>query len=159
MLSVYEWLKTIEMKKFVDDGIFLQKKIPLIICQKKNTFIARTIGSSLSISGVISSKHRLPWNVYTKKMEDNNSRPLVTGRTNNWSRHLHGGTGKTPGGLLKNSESQGRGKQSLRKRTERPVVNSTLAKTSEGWLSRIHSILVQIDRLQLPAVYCNRRVV
>ena len=32
MLSVYEWLKTIEMKKFVDDGMFLQMKITLIIC-------------------------------------------------------------------------------------------------------------------------------
>ena len=25
------------MKKFVDDGMFLQMKITLIICQKKNT--------------------------------------------------------------------------------------------------------------------------
>ena len=29
MLSVNEWLKTIEMKKFVDDGMFLQMKITL----------------------------------------------------------------------------------------------------------------------------------
>ena len=38
-------------------------------------------------------------------MEEKNSRPLPTGRTNNESRHrvrpLHGGNGKTPGGLLK----------------------------------------------------------
>ena len=37
-------------------------------------------------------------------MEKNNSRPLLTGRTNNGSRHRvrppHGGNGKTPGGLL-----------------------------------------------------------
>ena len=29
--------------------------------------------------------------------------------------------------------------------------------TSDEWLSRIHSILLQIDRLQLTAVSCNRR--
>ena len=38
-------------------------------------------------------------------------------------------------------------------RTVRPVVNSTLAK----WLSRIQ-LLLQIHRLQVTAVYCNRRV-
>ena len=37
------------------------------------------------------------------------------------------------------------------------VVYKTLAKTSDERLSRIHSILLQIDRLQLTAVYCNRR--
>ena len=42
-------------------------------------------------------------------------------------------------------------------RTVRPVVYRSLAKTSDEWLSRIHSILLQIDRLQLTAVYCNRR--
>ena len=42
-------------------------------------------------------------------------------------------------------------------RTEQPVVYRTLAKTSDEWHSRIHSILLQIDRLQLTAVYCNRR--
>ena len=36
-------------------------------------------------------------------------------------------------------------------------VYRTLAKTSDEWLSRIHSILLQIDRLQLTAVYCDRR--
>ena len=33
-------------------------------------------------------------------------------------------------------------------RTGQPVVYRTLAKTSDEWLSRIHSILLQIDRLQ-----------
>ena len=42
-------------------------------------------------------------------------------------------------------------------RTGQPVVYRTLAKTSDEWLSRIHSILLQIDRSQLTAVYCNRR--
>ena len=42
-------------------------------------------------------------------------------------------------------------------RTGQPVVYRILAKTSDEWLSRIHSILLQLDRLQLTAVYCNRR--
>ena len=43
-------------------------------------------------------------------------------------------------------------------RTVRPVVFGSLTKTSDEWLSRIRSILLQIDCLQLTAVYCNRRV-
>ena len=43
-------------------------------------------------------------------------------------------------------------------RTGQPVVYRTLAKTSDEWLSRIHSMLLQIDRLQMTTVYCNRRV-
>ena len=42
MLSVCEWVKTIELKKFVDDGMFLQMKITLIISQKRNTSTTRT---------------------------------------------------------------------------------------------------------------------
>ena len=42
-------------------------------------------------------------------------------------------------------------------RTRRPVVYRSLAKTSDEWLSWIHSILLQLDRLQLTAVYCNPR--
>ena len=41
-------------------------------------------------------------------MEENNSRPLLTGRTNNGSRHgvrpLHGVKGKTLGGLLQKNQ-------------------------------------------------------
>ena len=40
--------------------------------------------------------------------------------------------------------------------TVRPVVYRSLAKTSDEWLSRIHSMLFQIDRSQLTAIYCNR---
>ena len=42
-------------------------------------------------------------------------------------------------------------------RSGQPVVYSILAKISDEWLSRIPSILVQKYRLQLTAVYCNRR--
>ena len=44
-------------------------------------------------------------------------------------------------------------------RTEQPVVYRILAKTSAEWLSRVHFILLQIDRLHLTEVYCDRRVV
>ena len=42
-------------------------------------------------------------------------------------------------------------------RTVQPVVYRSLGKTSDERLSRICSTLLQIDRLQLTAVYCNRR--
>ena len=44
-------------------------------------------------------------------------------------------------------------------RSEQPVVYRTLTKTSDEWLSRIYFILLQLDRLQVTAVYCNRREV
>ena len=44
-------------------------------------------------------------------------------------------------------------------RSGQPVVYRTLAKTADEWLSRIHFILLQLDRLLLTAVYCNRREV
>ena len=76
MNSVSDWLNTIEMKKFVDDGMFLQMKITIIINQKKNTSTTRTNGGFIQISKVltpyhwdnvlISSKHCLPCNVKTR---------------------------------------------------------------------------------------------
>ena len=136
MFSVNEWLKTIEMEKFVDDGMFLQMKITLITCQKKNTSTTRTNGGSISMSRVltpyhwenvlISSKRCLPQNVYTKKLKNNNSRLLILTSTNNCSWHrvhlIHGGIGKVLGGLLKKSESQGGGEQSLGKERRDPLL-------------------------------------
>ena len=52
MNSVSEQLNIIEMKKFVDDGIFLQTKITPIISQNKNTSTTRTNGGSFPISRV-----------------------------------------------------------------------------------------------------------
>ena len=114
MNSVSEWLNIIEMKKFVDDGMFLQMKITLIICQKKNTSITTTNGGFIQISKVlipchweivlISSKRCLPWNDYNKKQEKNHTCLLTLTSTNNGSWHrvhlLHGGIGKFLGGLL-----------------------------------------------------------
>ena len=55
--SVGERLKTVEMKKFVVHGTFLQMKITPFICQKKNTFTTRRIGGSLSISREMTPSH------------------------------------------------------------------------------------------------------
>ena len=57
MISVPESLKRNEMKKFVDDGMFLQMKTILVICQKKNTSTTRTNGGSISISRVLTPYH------------------------------------------------------------------------------------------------------
>ena len=51
--SVSERKNKIEKKKFVDDGMFLQTKITLIICQNKNTSTTRTNGGSIPISRVL----------------------------------------------------------------------------------------------------------
>ena len=42
-------------------------------------------------------------------------------------------------------------------RSGQPVAYRTLANTSDEWLSRIRFMLLQLDRLQLTAVHCNRR--
>ena len=124
------------MKKFVDDGMFLQTKITLIICQSKNTSTTRTNGASIPISRVptlhhweivlISSKRCPPWNDYNKKLKKNHTCLLILTSTNNgiWHRvHLpHGGIGKIPGGLLKKPESQGGGKQSLDNERRDPLL-------------------------------------
>ena len=39
-------MKIIEMKKFVDDGMLLQMKITLIICQNKNTLLPKQMVAS-----------------------------------------------------------------------------------------------------------------
>ena len=69
------------MKKFVDDGMFLQTKITLIICQEKNISTTRTNGGFIQLSKVlirchwgvdlISSRRCPPCNDYNKKQEKN----------------------------------------------------------------------------------------
>ena len=49
MFSANGCSNTIEMKKFVVHGTFLQNKITPTECQKQNTFIAGKIGGSPSI--------------------------------------------------------------------------------------------------------------
>ena len=83
--------------------------------------------------------------------------PFLAGSRNNGDQHrappLPGGNGKNPGGLPKNS----RGKQRLVIDRGNPLFTELWRKPSDEWLSRIHFILLQLDRLQLTAVYCNRR--
>ena len=55
--SVFEWLKIIEMKNFVDDGIFLRMKITLTIWQYKNTYTIKTNGDFIQISKVLTLCH------------------------------------------------------------------------------------------------------
>ena len=89
--------------------------------------------------------------------------PLNSTSIKNGSRHrvrpLHGGNGKTPGtpGAQLNSESQGRGKQSLGKERRDPLLMVLCRKLSEDGFHEFNSFLLQMDRLQLTAVYCNRR--
>ena len=61
--------------------------------------------------------------------------------------------------LLVDRESRRKRQAKACDRSVQPVVYRTLVKTSDEWLSRIHFILLQLDRLQLTAVHCNRREV
>ena len=90
--------------------------------------------------------------------------PFLTGRTNNGSRHrvrpLPGGNGKILGGLPKNSKKVKKDEASK----GLWLIGATRHLQNFGenlrrWLSRIQFILLHIDRLQLTAVYCNRREV
>ena len=155
----------------VDDGMFLQMKITLITCQKKNTSTTRTNGGFIQISKVlipchwgidlISSKHCLPFNDYTKKQEKNHTCLLIPTSTNNGSWHrvhlLHGGIGKVPGGILIIQKVKKEVSQVLSERGD-PFL-AVFGKTLRKWLSRFQFISLQLDRLQLTTVYCNRREV
>ena len=140
IFSVNGCSKTVEMKKFVVHGTFLQKKITPTECQNQNTFTTGKIGGSLSISQetlqnqwenvLTSTKRCLHWTVYTEKLEDDNSSPFLTGSTNNRDQHRvlppPGGNGANAGGLPKNSKKV---KKVDYDRTDRRVVYRSLAKT------------------------------
>ena len=51
--SVLEWLKIIETKIFVDDGMLLRMKITLIIWQHKNTSTFRANGGFIQIGKIL----------------------------------------------------------------------------------------------------------
>ena len=111
--SVIEWLKILETKIFVDDGMLLRMKITLTIWPHKNTSTIRANGDFIQISKVlilchwdidlISSRHCLLCNDCNKKQEKNHRCLLTFTNTNN-GRHavhlLHGGIGKVHSGLL-----------------------------------------------------------
>ena len=157
------------MKKFVDGGMFLQMKITLIICQKKNKYFNYKSKWWLHLNK--SGSDTLP----LRKCSDFKEASSTLGR----SHQEDGGEQFAPtpcwknkqwksassssstwwewhGGLLKNSESQGRGKQSLGKERGDPLL-TCFGENLRRRLSRIQFILLQMDRLQLTVVYCNRR--
>ena len=107
--SVFEWLKIIETKTFVDDGMLLRMKIILTIRPHKNTSTMKANGGFIPISKVpilcrwsidlISSRHCLSCNNWNKKQK----KPPTLTEINNGHRVLlllHGGIGKVHGGLF-----------------------------------------------------------
>ena len=166
--SVFEWLKIIETKIFVDDGMLFRMKITLTIWQHKNTSTIRANGGFIQISKVlilchwgidlIWSRHCLPCDDCNKKQEKNHMCLLTLTSTNN-GRHkvhlLHGGIGKVHGGLLIIPKVKKEMHQVLSERGD-PLL-AVFGKLLRKKLSWIQLILLQIDRLQLTAVYCNRR--
>ena len=110
-----------------------------------------------------STKRCLHETVYTKQLEDNNSGPYPYWKYKEWrpasrssSSWWHWRESWWSSWEFKESQWK-RMHAKVCDRTGQPVVYRSLAKTSDEWLSRIYSILLQIDRLQLTAVYCNRR--
>ena len=142
------------MKKFVDDGMFLQMKITLIICQKEYLHYESKwwLHSNKQGSNTMPLTHRSDFKQALSTLQRLQQEAAHVPTYSYNGRHkvhlLHGGIGKVSGGLLiiqkvKKVVSQvlsERGGKNLRKR-----------------LSQIPFILLQIDRLQLTAVYCNRR--
>ena len=76
-------------------------------------------------------------------VEENNSRPLLTGRTNNGSRHRvrpqHGVNGKTLGGLPKNWKSRKMRQAKACDSSGQPVMYRTLVKTYEDGFQEFNS--------------------
>ena len=107
-------------------------------------------------------KRCLPCNDYNEKQEKNHTCLLTLTSTNNGSWHrvhlLHGRIGKVLGGLLTIQKVKKEVSQVLSERGDQSLI-VFWQKPSKNWLSRIQFILLQMDRLQLTAVYCNRRVV
>ena len=172
MNCVSEWLKSIEMKKFSNDGMFLQTKITFIICQNKNTSTTRTNGGSFPISRVL----RHP-TIEKSFWFQASVVYLGTIAPRSWRRtiraYLYLQAPKMAVGtefafymvelarflviFLKFRKSRRRQTKSW-DWTGRPVIDSTLEKTSEdGFQELIQFILFQMYRLQLTAVYCNRQ--
>ena len=160
IFSLGEWLKTVEMKKFVVHGTFLQIKITPIICKKKNTFY-----------------YKNNWWIFLNK-SGNDTQPLrersdfkqalstlKTFTSRSWRRPtrahslLEVQTMETSIDFFLYLVAMTRilvvCKQRLVIDRGNLFCFRTLAKTSDEWLSIIH--FLQLDRLQLAAVYCNRR--
>ena len=107
---------------------------------------------------LISSRHCLPCNDYNKKQEKNH-RCLLTHTSTNNGRHavhlLHGGIGKVHGGLLIIPKVKTEMHQVLSERGDLLLAVFGKILWKKTFMNSI--ILLQIDRLQLTAVYCNRQ--
>ena len=126
----------------VEDRMFLQMKITQIICQKKNTSFTRTNrGSSERLHQEV-GKEQLASFLHWKNKQSKSAVEFI--------RCMMGMARLLVVFFEKFRQSKKRQGKSW-ERTVRPVV------TLRRWFSRIHSFFV-IDRSQLTAVYCNRRV-
>ena len=148
------------MKKFAVHGTFLQMKITLVKCQKKNTFTTRTIGGSLSISpgetgGPLRKRSDFNqalsmFNCLHQQAGGDQLEPILHLKYKQW-RPASGSSStwwqwqESWWSSQEFTESQeGRGKRRLVIERGQPVVYRTLAKTSDEWLSRIHFVLLQL---------------
>ena len=148
MYSVNGCSKTIEMKMFVVNGTILQKKITPIECQNQNTFTTnKNWWISFNKSGNTTEPMR-------KRSDFNQALSTL--------HHLHREAGERqlrPTPYWKYQQRQPSSSSSSTwwqwseswwsswEFKESPVVNRSLAKNSDEWLSRVHSILWQMDRL------------
>ena len=135
--------------------MLLRMKIILTIWPHENTLSIRANGGFIRTSKVlilrhwrkdlISNKHCLPCNVWNKKQKETHKCLLTLTEINNGHRVLllHGGIGKVHGGLWQNGVT---------------CWMQYLERFFWTRLSWIQFTLLQMDRLQLTAVYCNRRV-
>ena len=166
--SVIEWLKIIEMKIFVDDGMLLRMKITLAIWPHKKISTFRANGGLIQTCKVlilchwgidlVSSRHCLLCNLQQEAGEE----PQVL--TFLLQTPTMGGTqfilhmvkiGKVHGGLRIIPKVKTEMHQVLSERGD--LLLAVFEKFFGKRLSWIQVILLQIDRLQLAAVYCNRR--
>ena len=142
--SVLEWLKIIETKNFVGDGMLLRVKITLTIWQHKNTSTTRANGGFIQISKVlilchwgidlISSRHCLPCRDCNKKQKKNHMCLLILTSTKQREAQSSSSTWWNWQGSWWsscNSESQEGGEPSL-EWTWWPVTYSILARTFEN---------------------------
>ena len=170
MNSVSEWLNIIEMKKFVDDGMFLQMKITLIICQKKEYFCYKNkwwLHSKKSGSDTLPLRNRFDIKQALSTLErlqqeagEEPFLPTYSYKHKQWQSHrvrpLHGGNGKIPGGLLEIQKVKEEANKVLGMNGETRFLHY-FGENLRRWLSIIQFILLQIGRLQLTVVYCNPR--
>ena len=168
--SVIEWLRMVETKMFVDNGMLLQMKSIHTIWLHKNNITTRVIGGLLQTRQVpilcqwstdlSSNKHCPPSSNWNKKKKQLYKRPRTLAEINNGHRVLlllHGGVGKVHGGLLIPMKVTMEMNQVLIEQVWRVI--QVFGTILQGTIFLNSFTSLQMDRLQLTAVYCNRRKV